>query len=717
MTRAAEPVLEPAGEPAPAPPGPLRARRRILRLVFRVLFVSAGLGLLAVGVEAVVRARLVPPEDRVPTALYTRAVPWGGSGERHDPIVLGTLDGSPVEARIPVALRDLPDHLVQAVLAVEDQRFFEHHGLDLRRIGGALVANLRAGAVVQGGSTLTQQLAKNLFLSAGRTPLRKLRETAIALVLELRYDKRTILEAYLNEIYLGQDGDRAIHGVGAAARYYFGKSAGNLSLAESALLAGMISAPNRTAPARHPDAAGDRRNLVLQLMSEQRRSSASAAERASHSRISTRTHATPSVDGRYFRDFVVRSAPRRLPSRGVAVYTTLDATLQRAAERAVRAQLDRMRTPGAEAALVALDPESGEVLAMVGGRDYGVSQFNRAADALRQPGSAFKPVVALAALEPVEGKAPSFTLASVIQDEPLRVRTPRGPWEPTNYDRTFRGPVTFREAMEQSLNVPFARIGLAVGPERIVTAARRLGVTSPLTAVPSLALGSSEVTLLELVRAYGVFAAGGNLAATRTLLGRGRLGHEIAEEGGTQVRNVVDPAVAYLVTSTLEGVVARGTGRALNQDGRWQGIAGKTGTSSEWRDAWFVVYSKSLVVGVWVGFDDGRSLRLTGATAALPIAASFLQQAASEVGREPFEVPEGITEAYVGPADGSWQWGCGQREVFLAGTEPQDGGCASSQVGDWQGFRQWGADLERRARRFLGDIIADQLEQRRLHRQ
>jgi penicillin-binding protein 1B len=713
MSSTAEPVPEPAGEPAPAPPGPLQGRRRILRLVFRLGFAFTGLGFLAIGTEAVVRARLAPPENRVPTALYTRAVPWGGGGERHDPVVLGTLDGSPVEARIPVALRDLPDHLVQAVLAVEDQRFFEHHGLDLRRIGGALVANLRAGAVVQGGSTLTQQLAKNLFLSAGRTPLRKLRETAIALVLELRYDKRTILEAYLNEIYLGQDGDRAIHGVGAAARYYFGKSAGNLSLAESALLAGMISAPNRTAPARHPDAAADRRNLVLQLMTEQRRSSASAAERASRVRIATRTHATASVDGRYFRDFVARAAPGHLPDRGVAVYTTLDATLQRAAERAVRSQLDRLRTPGVEAALVALDPESGEVLAMVGGRDYGASQFNRATDAHRQPGSAFKPVVALAALEPAQGRTPSFTLASVIQDEPLLVRTPRGPWEPTNYDRTFRGPVTFREAMEQSLNVPFARIGLAVGPERIVTAARRLGVTSPLTAVPSLALGSSEVTLLELVRAYGVFAAGGNLAATRTVLGRGRLGREITDEGPTEVRNVVDPAVAYLVTSTLEGVVARGTGRALNQDGRWEGIAGKTGTSSEWRDAWFVVYSKSLVVGVWVGFDDGRSLHLTGAAAALPIAATFLQQAASEVGREPFEVPEGITEAYVGPADGSWRWGCGQREVFLAGTEPQDGGCASSQVGDWQGFRQWGADLERRARRFLEDIISDHLDQRR----
>jgi 1A family penicillin-binding protein len=715
MTSVGEAVPEPAGEP-PAELPPSRPSRRVLRLVGRLILASSGLGLVGIVAEAVVRARIVPPESRVRTALYTRAVPWGGGGDRRDPIALGTLDGSPLEARIPVALHELPDHLVQAVLAVEDRRFYGHHGLDLRRIGGALVANVRAGAVVQGGSTLTQQLAKNLFLSAGRTPLRKLRETALALALELRYSKATILEAYLNEIYLGQDGDRAIHGVGAAARYYFGKPAGKLSLGESALLAGMISAPNRNAPDRHPDAAADRRDLVLQLMAEQRRISRSTAERASRARVASRTHSMASVDGRYFRDFVTGSVSGKLPARGAAVYTTLDATLQRAAERAVRTQLDRMRTPGAEAALVAIDPGTGEVLAMVGGHDYGASQFNRATDAHRQPGSAFKPVVALAALEPSGGASPAFTLASVIQDEPLRVRTPRGPWEPANYDRAFRGPVTFREAMEQSLNVPFARIGLAVGPERIVTAARRLGITSPLAAVPSLALGSSEVTLMELVRAYGVFAAGGKLASPRTVLGHGRYGGEVEDDGAVSGTQAVDPAVAYLVTSTLEGVVARGTGRALNEDGRWEGIAGKTGTSSDWRDAWFVVYSKSLVVGVWVGFDDGRSLRMTGSSAALPIAAAFLAQAASEVGREPFDVPEGITEAYVASADGSEISACGQREVFLAGTEPPDGGCSSFQLGDWQGFRQWGGALERRARRFLEDLIADRLEQRRQRR-
>jgi penicillin-binding protein 1B len=688
-------------------------------LLRRFSLVFAALGVLTIGAEALVRAKLAAPRDRLPTALYTRPVPWRGDAERHAPIAIGTLDGAVLEQRIPVELSELPDHLIQAVLAVEDQRFYQHHGLDLKRIGGALLANLKAGGITQGGSTLTQQLAKNLFLSAGRTPLRKLREAAIALVLESRYDKSTILQAYLNEIYLGQDGARAIHGVGAAARYYFGKEARRTTLAESALLAGMISAPNHYAPTRNPGSARQRRDLVLQLMLDQQRITRSLAERASRAGVATRPHPTASVDARWFRDFAI-TAPdlptSRLPDRGAAIYTTLDASLQRAAERAVRNGLERLRAPGVEASLLALDPRTGEVLAMVGGRDYGASQFNRATEARRQPGSAFKPVVALAALERGDGHEPAFTLASVVEDEPLRVRTSGGTWEPANYDRQFRGAVTLREAMEQSLNVPFARIGLAVGPARIVAAARRLGITSPLNPVPSLALGSSEVTLLELVRAYGVLAAGGNLATTRAILGTGRYSDPFEPAPAPEVTRAVDPPVAYLVTSTLEGVVARGTGRALNQYGRLDGIAGKTGTSNDWRDAWFIAYSPSLVVGVWVGFDDGRSLHLTGASAALPMVARFLEDAGSDDGWESFEMPDGVTEAYVGNADGGWLTECGSRELFLAGTEPQSGACMPFEIPNWERLRDWGGELKRRAAHFL-EQIAEELEQRRMRRQ
>ncbi len=525
----------------------LRARVSF-RLLRRVALAVTAIGLLGIGIEALVRGKLTAPRSRLPTALYTRPVPWGQPGERRAPIAIGTLDGAALEQRAPVSLAELPQQLIQAVLAVEDQRFYHHHGLDLRRIGGALLANLKAGGIRQGGSTVTQQLAKNLFLSAGRTPLRKLREAALALVLEARYDKATILEAYLNEIYLGQDGARALRGVGAAARYYFGKDVRRITLAESALLAGMISAPNRNTPTRNPHAARQRRDLVLQLMVDQQRITRVVGARASGAGIATRAYPARTVEGRWFRDLAIPAVPDRLPTRGVAVYTSLDATLQRAAERAVRNGLARLRTAGAEASLLAIDPRTGEVLALVGGRDYGASQFNRATDAHRQPGSAFKPVVALAALERSEGHDPAFTLASVVEDEPLRVRTPSGPWQPSNYDGQFRGSVTLREAMEQSLNVPFARIGLAIGPERIVATARRLGISSPLRAVPSLALGSSEVTLLELVRAYGVLAAGGDLAAPRSIVGRARYGEAVAEAGTTQASRVVDPAVAYLVT-------------------------------------------------------------------------------------------------------------------------------------------------------------------------
>ncbi|MEO8451571.1 MAG: transglycosylase domain-containing protein [Gemmatimonadota bacterium] len=688
-----------------------------LRLLARVTVGVSGLGILAVAGEASFRARLNSPEARVPTAIYSRPTPWGGAGGgdgvRRAPIAIGAIDQSLVEERIPVRLRDVPRHLIQAVLAVEDQRFYQHNGLDFRRIGGALLANLRARGIVQGGSTLTQQLVKNLFLSADRTPLRKLREAAFTSVLEEQYDKAVILEAYLNEIYLGQDGGLAIHGVGAAARYYFGKDVRRISLAEAALLAGMISAPNRYSPIRHPTEARDRRNLVLQLMADQKRIPTPVAGQTARARVAARVYPARTLDSRYFRDFALAGLPGRLPDRGVAVYTTLDATLQRAAERAVRDGLSRFRVAGVEAALIAIDPRNGEVLAMVGGRDYGASQFNRATDAHRQPGSAFKPVVALAALQRNGDRAPAFTLASVVEDEPLSVRTPTGPWEPSNYDRSFRGLVTFRQAIEQSLNVPFVRIGLTVGPEQIVATARRLGITSSMHAVPSLALGSSEVTLLELVRSYGVFATGGDLATARTILGQSRSGRDVGNATPPEVTRVADPAAAYLVTSALEGVITRGTGRALAQDGRFGGIAGKTGTSSDWRDAWFVAYSSSLVVGAWVGFDDGRSLHLTGASAALPIVKRFLEQATPDDQPESFPVPEGVEFARVGGGESEWSPDCGTQEVFLAGTAPEETSCDrfEAPAPEWRSDEGGVAELLRsRARRLMAQLFDRRLE-------
>jgi penicillin-binding protein 1B len=660
------------------------ARARSRRF-WRTSAVISIVGLFAMGSEASFRARLGTPESRLVTELYTRPVERGGS-EPQTAIPLGALDPELDEFRIPVRLEQVPDHLRQAVLAVEDQRFYDHEGLDFRRIAGAMVANIRHRGIAQGGSTITQQLAKNLFLSHQRTPIRKLREAAFALALEDRYSKDRILEAYLNEIYLGQTRSEAIHGVAAAAHYYFGRDIEDLTLGESAIIAGMIQAPNRFTPIRHPITSRRRRDLVIHLMTAQGRITRSEAAAARRERIRSRPHQRTAVVAPWFRDYLLGAAGRRpdLPARGGAVFTTLDPVLQPAANRAMRSGLATVVPAGAQAALIAIDPRNGDILAMVGGRDYATSQFNRATDALRQPGSAFKPIVALAALGRRDGQ-PAFTLATVVRDEPLALSTPQGPWEPRNYDGEFHGPVTVRDALERSLNVPFVRIGLEVGLNQIVRTARDLGITSALRPLPSLALGSSEVTLLELVRAYGVLAGGGYLAESRPLFGSVNEKGELTRAPAGLGTNPVDPAEAYLVTSGLEGVIARGTGRALAELAPYGGLAGKTGTSNDWRDAWFIAYTPTLVVGVWVGFDDGRSLGLSGARAALPIAGRFLREVFEREGTQPFEAPDGLVMARTAArSDGYVSWDCGgETEVFLAGTEPENSCESYDRRGIW----------------------------------
>jgi membrane carboxypeptidase/penicillin-binding protein len=380
---------------------------------------------------------------------------------------------------------------------------------------------------------------------------------------------------------------------------------------------------------------------------------------------------------------------------------------------------------------VPIDPRTGDVLAMVGGARYGAPQVNRATQARRQPGSAFTPIVARAALERQGRDDPTFTLASMVEDAPLRVRAGGEIWQPANYDGEFRGPVSFREAMEQSLNVPFARIGIQVGPERVVSTARRLGIAGPMQPVPALALGSAEVTLLELARAYGVFATMGELAESRTMLGAAAEGRRLEEGRAPERKRVADPAATYLVTSTLQGAVERGTARALNHRGRFEGLAGKTGTSNDWRDAWFVAYSPTLVVAVWTGRDDGGSIGMPGAVAALPIAASFLDEIVPRNGWDQPDRPDGIVEATVVSTNSNWFWGCGEREYFLEGTAPRESGCYRGSFGnDWgdqirerfrgewpdaaegvqvleELYRRWGDKLEGRAARLVEEAMEE----------
>lgn len=630
-----------------------------------------------------------------------------------DPERIASFSGPRGRDRIPVRLAEVPAHLVDALIATEDRRFLDHGGLDPRRIVGAMLANIREGRVAQGGSTLTQQLARTLFLDTDRHLLRKVRETAIAVALERRISKERLLEAYLDHIYLGQDGGAAIHGVGRAAEFFFDKDVSELAPGESAMLVGIIRGPSLYSPHRHPERAEARRNLVLRLMREEGRLTDEELERALASPLRIRTPAHASSGTRWYldhlRDELARTVGASNPDgAALTVVSTLEPHLQRIAERTVakrleylervRPRLARQSAP-LEAALVAIDPWTGEIVAMVGGRSYARSQFNRATGALRQPGSSFKPFVALAALAGTAEQR--FTLASTLEDEPLRLETAAGVWTPANADARFIGPVSLRRALEESRNVPFARLGLAIGPDRIVETARRFGIESPLVPVPALALGASEVTLLELTSAYAVLAAEGARTpphAIRSVLAPD--GERVGSDAAYGTVRAFTPAETYLLTSALRGVVDEGTGRAVRDLGYRGPVAAKSGTSNGTRDAWFVGYTPELAVGVWVGFDDRTPVGLTGSQAALPIFADFLREALGAEGGRDFRFPDGVEWVEVPTADRERRgWRCdGEPELFLTGTEPRD--TCSRRGGTWRGGRV-GSDFVDEAARWL----------------
>jgi penicillin-binding protein 1B len=609
-----------------------------------------------------------------------------------EPEVLTGLGEAGGRLHRPVALAQLPPHVAQAVLAAEDHRFLDHPGVDARAVLRASWINLRRAAVAQGASTLTQQLVKNTLLSPRRTVGRKVREAILALALERRYSKADILEAYLNGIYLGQHGTLAIQGVGAAARSYFGKEADRLTLGEAALLAGLIRAPNSYSPFQHPDRARERRDAVLRRMRALGWIDEPAWKAATREGVRIARSPSPPLRAPYFVDTVRAQVEQAatdgpLAPAGLRIYTTLDPILQRAAEIAVVRGLDRLesqvprlrrRDPAArlQAALVALDARTGEIRALVGGRDYGVSQFNRVTQARRQPGSAFKPFVYLAALGAgPRGEPPHLTAASLVEDRPLTVQTGRDAWSPRNYENRFEGTVPVRRALEQSLNAATVWIAETVGIEAVVQAARRAGFTSELAAVPALSLGSFEVTPLELAAAYAPFANGGD-RVTATVL------RAVADREGSVIERTravpvptIAPEEAFLLTHLLAGVIDHGTGAPARLLGIQGPVAGKTGTTNEGRDAWFVGYTPRLIVLVWVGFDERDVMRLSGAQAALPIWADFMRVALQVVPGEAFTPPASVVFRDVDPTNGklATTW-CplAIREAFLAGSEPRE---------------------------------------------
>jgi penicillin-binding protein 1B len=572
------------------------------------------------------------------------------------------------EERRVVPLAQVPPRVVQAVLAIEDGRFYEHGALDLRGIARALVRNVTAGHVVEGGSTLTQQLMKNFFLSEARTFRRKATELAMAIIAERRYTKDQILELYLNEIYLGQSGLKGIFGVSEAAHFYFGKELADLTTGEAALLAGLIRAPNAYSPFRNPERARGRRDLVLAAMTGAGVLDESEAAAARAEPIVLRTFAPDRNEAPYFVDFVRRELaasypPEALTGAGLRIFTALDPEMQIAAERAIQDGLQAIERQHPklaraepeerlQAALIALHPATGEIRAMVGGRDYRVTQFNRVTDARRQPGSVFKPIVYFAALDP-EGGPPHVLPTSTIADVPFTWPYDGRSWTPANYQDRYLGMVTIRRALEMSLNSATARVAFEIGLPRVQDAAARLGFPDPLPALPAMVLGSFEATPLTIAEVYAVFASQGQRTHARAVKQVASEADQLVEGGRPlAIASVVSPQVTYLVTHLLEGVVDHGTGRGVRTAGFDRPAAGKTGTTNDYGDAWFAGYTPDLVTVVWVGFDHRRPLGLSGGQAALPIWTAFMRAVTAGRPVRDFDVPDGVVLVTIDPTTG-----------------------------------------------------------------
>lgn len=573
-----------------------------------------------------------------------------------EPPVLASYYGSSRVERRPVDLEKLPRELVLAVLAAEDAAFFEHAGISPTGVMRAAWVNLRSGEVVQGGSTLTQQLVKNLYLTHERTFVRKLREAVLSIFLELRFEKEKLLETYLNEIYWGREGPVNLLGVGAAARAYFGKEATELTLNEAVVLAGMIQTPGRLDPRLHPEASRARRDQVLERIGDLNwmETGRLQAVRAMDlpPTVRPRAHRYQS----YLMDAVAREARDRfgvkgLVDTGFSLLTTLDADDQAEAEEAVKAGLEKLEGEGKselQGLLLSIDPRDGGVLAYVGGRDYSSSQFDRIGLAKRQPGSAFKPVVFATAFESLDA-----TPATLLEDAPLTLRVGSKSWSPKNYDRRFRGWISAREALESSVNIPTVRLGEQVGWERIVAMGRELGIENRLQPMPSIALGAFEVTPWELMTVYGTFANGGRRRELHLL--RGVLnprGEPLSAPGPLETVQAIDAQTAYLVNHLLQGALDRGTGRGVRAHGLYEPLAGKTGTTNGGRDNWFAGYAPNRAMLVWVGYDDNRETRFSGARAALPIWARFAVARRPVGGYAGFRAPPGIVFAPVDELSG-----------------------------------------------------------------
>jgi penicillin-binding protein 1A len=546
------------------------------------------------------------------------------SAERRPSITLLTNDGGLLATfgdlfGEPLTLPEMPKYLSEAVIATEDRRFYSHFGIDPIGLARAAFVNLRAGHVVQGGSTITQQLAKNIFLTPERTTARKIQEAMLALWLERKFTKDQLLEIYLNRVYLGA----GAYGVDAAAHRYFGKSARQLTLYESAIIGGLLKAPSKFSPARDRQVAAARAGQVLANMVDAGFITADQSAAAARESVQLGQVASLHSSNRYFADWLVEQIPDfgNIGNQDLTIVTTLDTRMQAAAEAAVAETLarDGPKAAASQAALIAMTPD-GAVRALVGGRDYGVSQFNRATQALRQPGSAFKVFVYLAGLE--AGLRPSDRMV----DGPITI----GAWQPRNYGSRYVGSVSLADAFAESINTVAVQVEMRAGIPRVVAAAHRLGITAALGNDASLALGTSEVTLLELTGAYATFANGGTSVWPYGIAEiRDRKNKVLFQRSGSGLGRIITPQIAADMTALMSGVIARGTGKgaAIGRP-----AAGKTGTTQDSRDALFVGFTADLVAGVWLGNDDNSPMnRVTGGTLPAQTWKSFMLAATKDM--------------------------------------------------------------------------------------
>ncbi|HEY6290229.1 MAG TPA: PBP1A family penicillin-binding protein [Terriglobia bacterium] len=594
-----------------------------------------------------------------------------------------------------IRYQDLPAVLVNAVLAAEDRRFFFHHGVNFYRIIDAAFKDVRADERLQGGSTLTMQLARNFFLTPKRTVGRKIQEIFLALVLEQRLSKEQIFELYANEVYLGQRGSFSIDGFAAASESYFNKDVKSLTLPEAALLAALIRGPNLYSPYRHPQQALRVRNYVVREMQDDDFISADQAQEAAQSPLGVAPQNVEGSQAPFFVDMVKdqlleRFSETDLISQSYRVYTALDPDLQRVASEAVKsgmaevdAGLSRRRHKKDEpprdpnqpqVAMVVLDPHSGEVRALVGGRDYAVSQLNHAL-AKRQPGSSFKPFVYAAALSSaVNGSQPLVTPATILMDEPTTFEFDNRVYEPRNYKEEYHGPVTLREALSYSLNCATVSLAQMIGYSRVRDLAVDAGINRDLLATPALALGSYDATPLEIADAYTIFANSGEYASERLILKvRDDSGRDLWQPEEARKR-VLDPRVAYQMVNLMETVIDHGTGAGVRSRGFALPAAGKTGTS---HDGWFAGFTTNLLAVVWVGYDDNRELGLPGANSALPVWTNFMKAATALPDYRDahgFSEPPGLITASIqlppiSPGDTA-PLAAYPEEVFIEGTEP-----------------------------------------------